>query len=340
MSVTEESETPYIDLFYAHNLNNKFVGKTNLYEICVTIMADHEYLSNSNLSRDIIFKNSYENININDTSLSILNIAKTIINLYSQNIDEEFAQHLFLKNWRSMKPVDDEVIDPYSLKSYEYKRPLTKLSLMTIVRALRFYLFETINRSFPLNLQPEERLIANSSYSVISNERYVKRQSDAFHAVFTEFLKLASQISLLSDDLTEITNIIENAVKTGKEEKAKKTAERIQTKKNIQKIAIENKKNIPQIIKSENTNTNTNLQTINWLDNPLIILNKHLEKSDTNTTSNNGQINLKNIISDDNNDNNDNDNDNDEKNVNDYPENKNWLPAGKKKIVKQNIMKK
>jgi hypothetical protein len=154
--------------------------------------------------------------------ISVVGIAKSIIEITEKYKNSEFVSAIICKNWRwtSRQPKSDseKSYDPYGFAKWELGVTLSDVEMVLSVKTLRLYLIESVKRCFPKVRNPEKWESINASYNVGGNEK----TSSAFVSFVEDLFIQFNKIVKLSDDLNEYKQVVRNAVILGKEEAMKK----------------------------------------------------------------------------------------------------------------------
>jgi hypothetical protein len=265
----------FISLFNSLNLSENTIGKSNLYEICVTILTDYEDLSKKNKTYENLIKNNYEKITTSCGDISVIDIAYTIINLEHEYSNEEYIYHVFKKNWKSFKPEDSTLFDPYAIRSFEYKKLLSESQPIALIRALRFYLLEMINNSFPKNIPAENRTINDAQYIIGKQDNRKYLTNDSFKNIIQQLNLQLDELLKLTPQLTEITNLTIFAKEQSKLEKEQNILLKKEKNKNVQLKKNESKNfftsiNVPKVTSIEKLSNIKSYPVINWTNSNLL----------------------------------------------------------------------
>jgi len=211
----------------------------------VALCAEVEMLAASVLARDKAFYQGYTNMECDGVPISVLSIAKTVVQLCDTYYDDEFIDSTISQNWRWTSSVPDQVItdktgnqrtvrgyDPYVFSYNELRVPLGEAGMMLLVKGLRLYLFETVRRLFPRNLEKDEWSSDHASYLAPNGS---KRCTSNFCTFVDKLLGLYDSLSYLSPDLQEVRAVISRANLAGKEEKNKRREEKNQQREDFRR---------------------------------------------------------------------------------------------------------
>lgn len=228
------------------SLKKCWVSSCNLLDISLAILAKSEMLSKSNLARDLELYNGYKSAKVKYTTMtsnvSILSIAKNILDIAKKYESHEFVNATIGKNWRwsSSRKSEEKSFDPYNFSKSELEIALKDVGMVLSVKTLRLYLIESVKRFFPKVKNSEKWDSSQAVYKIGS----VEKTSSAFISFANEIFILFNQIVKLSDHLDEYKNIVKNAILSGKKQAVEKR-EQIQHAKrleaNYNKSVINNK---------------------------------------------------------------------------------------------------
>ena len=252
------------------------VCRSNAFEICLTIASEVEQLKTSKFARDIQFLKGYTSLNVSDSTdkikkINIHQIALDIVNLCDENKEYNFVDSTLKYNWRltprrNSDGTYESLTDPFALRISDIYKHSTKKGektgflvlgearMITLVRALRFYISQTIVHFFPSNLDPSEWDPSIATYQMGYGKNAKKYTDDEFSNFFFKIFQIFSHLESLTDDLIEITQVAKLAIEKGNEEKELRNKERQMQQDNFNK----SKRNAANdYIKSTSTTTNT-----------------------------------------------------------------------------------
>lgn len=242
----------YRSIFTDLDISEKWLGKSNAYEMALALLSEYEYLvehSNKNI-RDKMLSNVLETIQFTDSNseteqnivqVSILDVAKNVVNLVESYGNIHYVNNTLLNCWRTTfppRPKNDEEkvsqqIDHYQLSWKEFHIPLGSVSIKNLVKGLRFMLYESVSSCFPENLNPQQWTPKLATFRSGN-----KRTTTTDHQAFVEKLMYyTEQLTYFSEDLKELVTVINDAFEKGKYEAEKRKSE------------TQSKKNKPQTVK-------------------------------------------------------------------------------------------
>lgn len=216
------------------DLPNSFSGYSNLYQLSLAILADHENQENN--SRGNVIKKGYNEVPIKNkkgknTTYSILKNAEEIVNLVDKYNNTDFIENvLFINyNWNGT----DENADFYCISKNEVRIPLCKASMITLVKAWRFRLMMIVTHQWSVDVPRSEWHIENkTTYKVRSRTgSFVDRVHKDFPDFLIKLVSLYDKTFLLTPELSEYINVLTFAISVGKKEYAEQMTKKREEEK-------------------------------------------------------------------------------------------------------------
>jgi hypothetical protein len=205
--------------FVEEKLSMQPVGCANLYELALAICAECECLHTVDNAKSRVLLGAYKRD-------GILAVAQGIVNMYdAYNKSQQWVTYTLCQNWRVK--FDEDEVDPICLAKYDIPQTLGNAGMITLVRALRFYLIQTVHRAFPKNSDPAEWDIGKATYKIGKYPNVRHYSSSSFvTGLSTLMVYLQSLEKSLDPELACIKAVLKTASEAATEEISRKKAER------------------------------------------------------------------------------------------------------------------